>query len=285
MAENRPAAHGPKTSLDIGTPIGVFVGFATMIVAFILEGGQPLALVSYTSVMIVFGGTAFALLSAFPMPIFLKFPQYLRKAFFEEHEDPLEAVQTFTRLADKARREGLLSLDEEAQHLEDDFLREGIQEVVDGTPPETIVDMLQTRISQMEARHKVGKDLFEQGAGFAPTMGIIGTVMALVVTLAGLATSGTEQLGHSISTAFIATLYGVMSANLFWGNIGKRLHTKSELEIEHLHMKIAGILAIQAGDSPRLVQTRLAAYLEPADRARLAQGGQAGAPATAAAGA
>ena len=286
MAETPAAAHGPKQSFDIGTPVGVLVGFALLIFAFVLEEGKPATLISISSMVIVFGGTSMALTGAFPLPVVLRFPAFLRKCFFTDHEDAIVTIQTFKRLADKARREGLLSLEDEAQHLENEFLKDGIQEVVDGTPPETIRELMENKISEMQERHKVGKEFMANGGGFAPTMGIIGTVMSLVVTLGGLAEFGTEVLGEKISVAFIATLYGVMTANLFWNPMSNRLKLKSEEEVLHMNLMITGILAIQAGDAPRLVQTKLESFLTPAERTRLRSAGEgAGAGAPAAAGA
>jgi chemotaxis protein MotA len=265
---------------------GAFIGLVVMMGAFIYEGGDPTSLVLPSPIMIVFGGTFCALFAAFPLPTVLRLPKVFSKAISSEHEDPLEAVQTFVRLADKARREGLLSLEDEASGLHDQFMKDGIQEVVDGTPPEQISELLEIRISEMEARHKEGFSMFEQAGAFAPTMGIIGTVLGLVVVLGGLANSDAGELGHAIAVAFIATLYGVMTANLFWLPIGGRLKRKSEEEVAHKRMIIEGILAIQAGDAPRLVRTKLEGFLSPADRVRSQQASEragAGAAAPAAA--
>lgn len=266
MAQNRPA--GPKKSMD---PFGIgaaILGFVAMMVAYLMEGGDLAALVAPTPAIIVFGGTFFALLTAYPLPLVMRLPKIFGKAVSTEHEDPLEAVQTFVRLADKARREGLLSLEDEAATLHNEFMKDGIQEVVDGTPPEQISELLEIRISETEARHKEGFGMFLAAGGIAPTMGIIGTVLGLVVVLASLGDSDAGQLGHAIAIAFIATLYGVMSANVFWIPIGERLKGRSTEEIAHKRMIVEGILAIQAGDPPRLVRTKLEGFLSPADRAR-----------------
>ena len=275
MAQNSPASPGPKSAFDIGTPAGLALGFGAIIVAFLMEGGSIVALIQISAGLIVFGGTFATLLIAFPLKTVMGLPKYLAKAFFEVKDDPLVTVNTFVRLADKARREGLLSLEDEAQHLENAFVRDGIQEVVDGTPPERIQEILEIRIAEMEARHREGKEVFEGAGGFAPTMGIIGTVMGLVTTLSKLATAGTESLGESISTAFIATLYGIMSANLFWLPVAARLKRRSDEEVSHMRMMVAGILAIQAGEGSRAVRTILEGFLSPADVARLHSGSQA----------
>ena len=269
MAANPPG--GPKRSLDPFGIGGVLVGLAAIGTAFIMEHGDLSSLVLPSPFIIVFGGTFAALTASFPLPTVMKLPKVLSKAMFVEKEDPLEAVQTFVRLADKARREGLLSLEDEAAQLHDEFMKDGIQEVVDGTPPEQISELLEIRISEMEARHKEGFTMFAAAGGFAPTMGIIGTVLGLVVVLAGLATAGTESLGASIATAFIATLYGILTANIFWMPMAERLKGRSNEEVAHKRMVVEGILAIQAGDAPRLVRSKLEGFLSPADRKRSTQ--------------
>jgi chemotaxis protein MotA len=285
VAQNQPASTGTQRGFDVFTIVGVVGGLIGVLGSWIaFESGNLAALAQPSPPIIVFGGTFACLLIAFPAPVVLAFPRYLRKALFVEREDPVVVVQTFVRLAERARREGLLSLEEEAQTLPSEFMRNGIQEVVDGTPLEQIQLLLETEISSMEERHKLGADVFEQGGGFAPTMGIIGTVLGLMSTLASLSTSGTETLGEHIAVAFVATFFGILSANFFWLPIAKRLRRKSEEEVAYYHMVVEGILAIQAGDAPRLVGAKLEGFLPPAERARL-HAAEQGATAAAAAGA
>jgi chemotaxis protein MotA len=285
VAQNQPANTGTQKGFDVFTLVGVLGGLAGVLGSWILwENGKIASLAQPSPPVIVFGGTFACLLVAFPAPVVLAFPKYLAKAFFVEKEDPVFVVQTFVRLAERARREGLLSLEEEAQTLPSQFMRNGIQEVVDGTPLEQIQLLLETEIAAMEERHRLGADVFEQGGGFAPTMGIIGTVLGLMSTLASLSTAGTESLGEHIAVAFVATFFGILSSNFFWLPIAKRLKRKSEEEVTYYRMVVEGILAIQAGDAPRLVGAKLEGFLPPAEKARLRTAEQ-GATATAAAGA
>jgi chemotaxis protein MotA len=287
VAQNPSGETGVKRGLDIGVYIGIAGGLAAVISGYIVEqlqGGSttdeiPGALIKLANApafLIVIVGTLMCLVTTFPMQTLLNAPKYFRKAFSREEVDPLQAVQTFVRLADRARREGILSLEEEASQLEDEFMRDGIQEVVDGTPPEQISDLLEIRVAQMEARHREGFSLFKNGGGFSPTMGIIGTVMGLIAVLGHLGTSGPEALGASIAVAFLATLYGIAAANLFWLPLEQRLRKKSEEEVSHKRMILEGIMAIQQGDPPRLVRTKLEGFLSPVDRRRLAQAAEAG---------
>jgi chemotaxis protein MotA len=273
VAANPP--HGPKKSFDAFGIGGVIIGLVAIGSAFLIEGGNLASLILPSPLIIVFGGTFSVLFASFPLPTVLSLPKVFQKAIFSEHEDPLEALQTFVRLADKARREGLLSLEDEAANLSDEFMKDGIQEVVDGTPPEQISELLEIRIAEMEARHKERFTMFLFCGGAAPTMGIIGTVLGLVVVLGGLADADAGALGHSIAVAFIATLYGVLSANVFWLPIGERLKGRSVEEVGHRRMIVEGILAIQAGDAPRLVRTKLEGFLSPSDRVRSKQAAEA----------
>lgn len=269
MAQQGAAPAGPRRKFDIGAPIGIVGGLSLLLFAFTLEGGSPASLWGLSSFLIVIGGTVMTLAITFPPRTLLKFPQFCRKAFFQEDEDAVELVRTLVRLADKARRQSLLSLEEEIGRLPNAFLREGVQEVVDGTPAEQIQELLEIRIDEMEGRHEEGIAFFEQGGGFAPTMGIIGTVMGLVVTLAKLADADVGELGHAIGVAFIATLYGISTSNLFWLPLAQRLRKRSEHERTLLRMMLEGILGVQAGDPPRLVKAKLAGFLTASERARL----------------
>jgi chemotaxis protein MotA len=183
----------------------------------------------------------------------------------------------FLRLAEKARRQGLLALEDEAAQIENEFLRKGIMLVVDGTDPEVVRSVLEIDSAVLEERHKNGYELLDAMGGFAPTMGIIGTVMGLISVLSNL--SDVSKLGPSIAVAFIATFYGVSTANLLWLPLGKKLKGKSQSEMAAREMMLEGILAIQAGDNPRIVQEKLLGYLAPHSRPQETDG--QGAPAEA----
>jgi chemotaxis protein MotA len=260
---------------------GIVFGLAALGVGFFLEGGDFGALVLPSPIIIIFGGTAGTLMTAVPVsPV--AWGSIASASFTDVHHDSVATIQTFVRLAEKARREGLLSLESEMANIHDHFMKEGIQEVVDGTPAEQITDIFMVRIESMEKRHHVGKEFWAQMGGFAPTMGIIGTVLGLTVVLGSLGGADAAGLGHSIAVAFIATLFGVALANIVALPVAKRCQIKSEHEVEYLNMVVAGILSIQAGDSPRLVRAKLNSYLNGIDQKRLAKAAESGA-ATAAA--
>jgi chemotaxis protein MotA len=184
------------------------------------------------------------------------------------HDLP-HVVDTFVNLADRARREGLLALEQEAANLEP-FTRRGVQMVVDGSDPALVREILEADIEAMQARHKPGAGIFEAMGGFAPTMGIIGTVMGLVHVLENL--SEPDKLGPLIASAFLATLYGIFFANAMFLPFGAKLKSKSSDEAHLKQLVVEGILAVQSGDNPRVVREKLDAYLPPALRGGAAKG-------------
>jgi chemotaxis protein MotA len=173
-------------------------------------------------------------------------------------------VTELVSYAEQARRDGLLALDEQLAGIEDPYTKKGLQLVVDGTDPELVADVLEAENDAMRKRHKACTQPFEKAGGYAPTLGIIGTVFGLVHVLSNL--SKPETLGPSISSAFIATLIGISTANLIYLPVAARLKQLSEEELHFREMTLEGILAIQAGDNPRVVQEKLTAYVPPSMR-------------------
>lgn len=245
--------------MDIATLIGIILGFSALIIGFILEGGHISALFLLPPAIIVFGGTFGAVIASFPIKEIRKIPQWLKIAFTEQNYDVLENYERLVRFAEKARREGLLSLEQEMDEVEDDFIREGMQLVIDGTDPDITREILESNIAVMEKRHKVGIDVFEAAGGYSPTLGIIGTVMGLVHVLGNL--SDPDQLSKSIAGAFLATLYGVCFANLLYLPIATKLKQKDQMEIAAREMVMDGILSIQAGENPSILREKLKTHL------------------------
>jgi chemotaxis protein MotA len=250
--------------LEISTGLGLLLGFGALIVSVILEGGTPASLLNTPAAVIVFGGTFGATLISFPLSRFLKLPSLIALSFKSQTNEMRPLIELFVSLADHARREGLLSLEEEANSIEDQFVKKGVMLIVDGVDPETVRTILETDAHLAEGRHKDGYGMLEAMAGFGPTMGIIGTVMGLINVLSRLADP--ENLGHSIAVAFIATLYGVASANLLWLPIGNKLKNNSMVENRARELAIEGILAVQAGENPRIVRDKLESFLPPKER-------------------
>src|SRR5579875_2919505 len=249
--------------MDKTTAPGLAVALGALLMAVILEGGSPAALVNLPAALIVFGGCLGVALTSSPLPVLVGIGKFLPKAFLTKPDDPQALVETFVRLADKARREGLLALEHEADKL-DAFTRKGIQLVVDGSDPALVREVLESEIDAMQRRHRANYSLLEALGGYAPTLGIIGTVMGLVNVLSRL--EDPSELGHLIAGAFIATLYGVASANLVWLPLGQKLKHKRGEEAWLRELAVEGILSVQAGDNPRVVRQKLEAQLAPRQR-------------------
>lgn len=247
--------------MEIMTPAGILFAVICLVGGFILEGGEPQALLQPTAFMIVFGGTIGATVVAFSTSEVLSLPKLIKTAITKKLPDFQETINLIVELAEKARREGLLYLDSQLDTIDDPFLRKAMQLVVDGTDPEMVRSILETEIYSAYERHQVGVNIFESAGGYAPTMGIIGTVMGLVHVLANL--SDPDSLGPAIAMAFIATLYGVGSANIFWLPIGGKLKNLSKKELLLREMMIEGILALQAGYNPIIIRERLNAFIKP----------------------
>lgn len=247
--------------MDLATLIGLIIGFGGLIGGFLIEGGHAGMLLVGTAAMIVFGGTFGATIMSFPIEDIKKVPNFLKMVFIEKKIEYLSVVETLVETADKARREGLLSLESQLADIENHFLARGLQLVIDGTDPELTRSMLEMEIEAFETNEKVGSEVFMTAGGFAPTMGIIGTVMGLVHVLSNVAEP--DKLAGAIAVAFLATLYGVASANVLWIPFGTKLKIKTSREVMLMEMILEGILSIQAGENPRVIREKLMTFLPP----------------------
>jgi chemotaxis protein MotA len=249
-----------KASSAIGWAValgGLFMG-ATM------EGSPIFAVLNPSAMMIVLGGTLGVTIVGTSFDRIKAIPLLYKKILSPDEYDMRGRVDELVGFAEKARRDGLLALDDELATVEDDFMRRGLQLVVDGTDPEVVADVLDSESEAMARRHAAGAQPFEKAGGFAPTMGIIGTVFGLVHVLENLDTP--ETLGPAISAAFIATLLGVGIANVVFLPAANRLKQLSAAEREFRMLTTEGILGIQAGDNPRVLADKLLTFVPPAAR-------------------
>lgn len=209
--------------MDIVTIISLVISFAALLIAFIFEGGILGALLQPTAALIVFGGTFGAIGVSFPGAVLKKIPKVLQKVFSKKVIDREEIMKTFEALSIMVRRDGLLALEHEVEvNNYDEFIKTGVRLIIDSADEDVLRQILETRIINMENRHEKGIAVFEAAGGFAPTMGVLGTVMGLINVLGNL--SNPDELGAKIATAFIATLYGVGSANLIWLPMANKLY-------------------------------------------------------------
>lgn len=250
--------------MDIATIGGLGVSFGSLLIAVIIVGGDVRAFFHTDAAFIILGGTVGATLMSYPMPVFINaWTGIVRNAFFTKGEvDYMSTINTLVGFATKARREGLLGLEEDVDSLEDKFLQKGMQLVVDGTDIELVRNIMETDLAFLESRHKQGEGFFTTMGGYAPTLGIVGTVMGLI-DLLGRGLDDPAAMVKGISTAFGATLLGIGTANLIWLPIASKLKSRSEEEVLLRQLAMEGVLSISAGDNPRIVEEKLKAYLPP----------------------
>jgi len=246
--------------VDITTVIGIFSGGALVFVAIFLGGGVGVFL-NLRSVMITLGGTVAATLINYRLPDVIGLFTVVKKAFFHSSSSPPEMIRILVRFAEKARREGILSLEGEVEKVGDNFLKNGIQLAVDGTEPALIRDILSTEIAFLEERHKLGQNIFRSMGIYAPAFGMSGTLIGLIQMLRTL--DDPSSIGPGMAVALITTFYGVLLSNLLFLPLAGKLKTRSEEEILIKQLIIEGIVSIQSGDNPRMVEDRLKVFLAP----------------------
>jgi chemotaxis protein MotA len=246
------------------TVAGLALAFAALLASILIEHGNPLGMLNASGAVIVFGGTIGSALVSFPPQRTLSLPAALGQIFKSKLPSLEMTIDLLVDMADKARRQGLLSLEEAAAKLDDPFLREGLQLVVDGTDPEVVRNLLEIETDRTAERHASSFGVLQAMGGYSPTMGIIGTVMGLVNVLGHM--EDPSKLAGSIATAFLATFYGVGTANLVWLPLASKLRQLDEQEALVRGLMTVGILAIQAGENPRVVRTKLEAFLSPKNR-------------------
>jgi chemotaxis protein MotA len=255
--------------MDIATIGGIGIGFFVIIVGIVISGGVGglFGFISISSVFITIGGSFAAIMASNPMA---RTFGIMRVAMNAVRVRPMESgriISMIVTFSEKARREGLLALEDDLDELDDEFLRKGIQLVVDGTDPEIIRNIMETELNHMESRHATGIKIFEDWGIFAPAFGMTGTLIGLILMLANI--EDKSAIGPGMSTALITTLYGVILANLVFLPIANKLTTVNNQEILIREIMIEGTLSIQSGDNPRIVKEKLVSFLPPEIRAQV----------------
>ncbi len=255
-------------TLDISTLIGLIAGVLVLIGAVIIEGNVDMYL-NIPSVLIVIGGTVAATLISYPLEQVFSLTKTTSNAFKYKNIDPAATINLLVNLAEKARKEGLLALEDDVQEMDNDFLQKGVQLVVDGTDPELVRSILETELSFQEERHKIGQNIFRTMGTFAPAFGMAGTLIGLVAMLDQL--DDPDAIGPGMALALLTTLYGMVAANLIFLPIANKLEIKSNDEVLLKEVMLEGMLSIQAGENPRIVEEKLKAFLAPSSRDALAE--------------
>ncbi|SEB89805.1 chemotaxis protein MotA [Paramicrobacterium humi] len=245
--------------MDPAFIIGLVIAFGSLLAMITLEGAHVSALLLPAPMVLVFGATIAVGIASATIKDAVLAAKALPKAFRGKSASLNSTIESVVGYAEKARREGLLSLEQDAAEASDPFVKSALQNIADGTDAEELRILLEDEIATTAGRNRTASRFYSMMGGFAPTIGIIGTVVSLTHVLEQL--SSPEKLGPMIATAFVATLWGLLSANFIWLPIGTRLARLGELDIERMTVQMEGLLAVQAGSQPRLVGERLRALV------------------------
>ncbi|MES2093301.1 MAG: MotA/TolQ/ExbB proton channel family protein [Actinomycetota bacterium] len=249
--------------MDLATIIGILAAFGALFAMLTLEGSNVSAILLPAPMVLVFGATIAVGIAGGTIKDFLMSAKSMPRAFLGKTEKPQLVIDRLVEIAEKARKEGLLSLEQEAESIDDPFLKGALQSIADGTDGEDLRVQLEDEIATKTRSDRTASKFFLSLGGYAPTVGIIGTVVSLTKVLENLSTPG--ELGPLIASAFIATLWGLLSANFLWLPIGTRLRRLADLEGERMTLIMEGVLAVQEGSQPRLLAERLRS-LVPAEQ-------------------
>jgi chemotaxis protein MotA len=260
--------------MDLATVIGLGIALIGIIGGNILEGGNPMKLINLPGFFIVILGSFGAVMISQPLSVMVGLPKTIMKAFFAgSGHNSAETVELFVQMADKARREGLLALEADIDKIHDPFTRKGVQLMIDGTDPELLREIMEIERESMKHRHESNFAALEFMGGIAPTIGVLGAVMGLMTVMSHL--DEPDHIGPGIATAFVATFYGVFTANVLWLPLAAKLKSNSKHELHALDVVIEGLMSIQAGDNPRIVREKLEGFLQPSLRGKKDEAGAA----------
>lgn len=250
--------------MDIGTVIGLTIAVAACVVSVVMGGGSVKAFVDPASIIVVGGGTIGAVIVCFPLAQVLRVHKVVLKALFSKPEDPRKIIADLVRYAEVARREGILSLENLVAEMQDPFLVRGVKMAVDGTDPELIKQIMETELEAMSMRHARGKQILDTVGRLAPAYGMIGTLLGLILMLGNM--DDPKAIGPGMAVALITTLYGALVANMVTGPLADKLACRDSEEMLTKTLVITGVMAIQSGDNPRIVESKLMTFLPPSMR-------------------
>ena len=245
--------------MDKATWGGVLVGVGGILAGLLIEGGRLAQILQPTAAMIVFGGTMGAILIQYPLEVVLTAFRRLAEVFMTPRRDPLKMVQELVQYANKARREGMVSLDSDLEKISDPFLKKSLMLAVDGTEPQELRKMMELELDNQAEHEEKIPQVFESAGGFSPTIGIIGAVLGLIQVMQHL--DKIDEVGRGIAVAFVATIYGVGAANLFCLPSAGKLKIRIREEQVLREMTLEGVVSILEGMNPRMLETKLLGYL------------------------
>ncbi|HLS54310.1 MAG TPA: MotA/TolQ/ExbB proton channel family protein [Tissierellaceae bacterium] len=243
--------------------IGSLLGMGLIIWAINING-EIVNFVDISSILITVFGSFCALMISFPYKTLLNIPNVMKNLLITAKDNKYELILLMSNLSRKARMEGLLALEDDMVEIDNDFLTSGLQMVIDGVEPDIIKDIMELRLATLERRHRTGQEVFEKWGELAPAFGMLGTLIGLIVMLTRL--DDPSNIGPGMATALITTFYGSLMANLVFIPIASNLSEQTDEEIFVGHLIIDGLLEIQAGSNPRILEEKLTTYLSPEER-------------------
>lgn len=249
--------------MDLASFIGLAIAWGLMGWS-VDTTGSFMAFVDIPSFVMVAGGTIGATMASFTLQQTLNAVRVASKAFFAKKQDPLEIIETLRRVAEVARREGIIALENLVDEMDDEFMKTGLQLIADGVDSDALVDTLETKLNYLEQRHEQGQALFKTASAYAPAFGMIGTLVGLIDMLGKL--SDPSALGPGMSLALVTTFYGSIFSNMIFGPIAKKLEIRTQEEVLSKEIIIRGLVAIQQGENPRVVQKKLLNFLPAKQR-------------------
>lgn len=245
---------------DIATFAGLILAVGGILLGQKLEGGSPHQIVGESAALIVMGGTFGAVLVSTPLRTMMRALKRLQDVFFEPNHDPAATVEEIIGYATKARKSGIVSLEMDAQEINDPFMRKALTLAVDGTDLQEIRNMMELEIGIEEQRVEAEAKVFEAAGGYSPTIGIIGAVIGLILVMGDL--SDTNKVGAGIASAFVATIYGVGFANIFCLPAATKIKARAHARTETRELVLEGVIGIVEGLNPKLIRTKLGAYIQ-----------------------
>lgn len=250
--------------MDIATIAGLLMAVAAIVYSVLAGGGTFGAFVDYPSIACVAGGATAVVFICFPLKTVLSVGKVAKVVFFNKPPNLPELIETLVGLAETARRDGLLALEGKISDIKNPFIVLGIQMAVDGTRPEVIEDVLRSEIDAIATRHRDGKSVMDQAGRFAPAFGMIGTLLGLVMMLGNM--DDPAAIGPGMAVALLTTLYGAVISNMFTIPFAEKLNYLNKQELLALDVIVRGIMGIQSGDNPRVIQQKLNTFLHPSQR-------------------
>ena len=242
---------------------GIILALGGILAGLLLEGGNLRQVLQPTAAMIVFGGTLGAVLLQFPLPVVMEAMRRFGSVFFDAHHDPRQTIQRLVNYAQKARREGIVSLDADLPQIQDPFLKKSLMLAVDGTEPQELRGIMELELDNQAEHEEQVPQVFESAGGFAPTIGIIGAVLGLIQVMQHL--DKIDEVGKGIAVAFVATIYGVGSANLLYLPVAGKMKLRLREEQMLREMTLEGVVSILEGMNPRILEVKLLGFLVDAE--------------------